>query len=94
MAIKEAQVSGSQSEHRWSRPVDPTASWPRLNGDLVDLLGICQGKKNHVSSGKGVNLEFRKGEAAYNNSLLPLYRALHFTNYIHYSIWFSLQKIL
>lgn len=23
----------------------PAASWPRLNGDLVDLRGICQGKK-------------------------------------------------
>lgn len=70
----------------------PAASWLRLNGDLVDLRGICQGGKNHVSSGKRVNLEFRKGEAAYNNSLLPLYRALHFMKYILYSIWFSLQK--
>lgn len=72
----------------------PAASWLRLNGDLVDLRGICQGKKNHVSSGKRVNLEFRKREAACNNSLLPLYWALHFMKYIHYSIWFSLQKIL
>lgn len=45
MAVKEAQVSGSQSEHRWSWPMDPAASWPRLNGALVDLLGICQGGK-------------------------------------------------
>ena len=30
----------------------PTACWPGLNGDLANPLGIHQGKKNHVLSGK------------------------------------------
>lgn len=93
--IKKAQISDSQSEHRWSwsaccPPPPFPASWTRLNGDLVDLLGICQGKKKkkHVLGGKKVNPESRKREAAYNNSLLSLYWALHFTKYIRSSIWF------